>query len=145
MGAYHTGSCFWFTIGGAVLWTAPARVAGGLCTLVWGLLSARVGTVSVAALPVVVAQEPSQCGRPPKGGFFLALGPGARPCLCPIGAVGLSLCVCMCVHVCVCLSPYLSVYLWGWEGWFVLSLLFLASVRHFVLLLKYERCLINKI
>jgi len=37
----------------------------------------------------------------PKCGFFLALGPGARPCLCPIGAVGLSLCVCMCVHVCV--------------------------------------------
>jgi len=66
MGAYHTGSCFWSTDGGAVLWTALARVAGGLCTLVWGLLSARVGTVSVAVIPVVMAQEPSQCGRPPK-------------------------------------------------------------------------------
>ena len=70
MGAYHTGSCFWFTTGGAVLWTALARVAGGLCTLVWGLLSPRVGTVSVA-LPVVVAQEPSQCGRPPRVAFSL--------------------------------------------------------------------------
>ena len=40
--------------------------------------------------------------KTPKGGFFLALGPGARPCLCPIGAVGLSLCDCMCVHVCGC-------------------------------------------
>ena len=76
--------------------------------MVWGLLSARVGV-----LPVVVAQEPSQCGRPPKGGSFLALGLGAAVSL--IGAVGLSLCVC------------LSGYLWGWEGRFVLSLLFLAS------------------
>ena len=66
MGAYHTGSCFWSTDGGAVLWTDLARVAGGLCTLVWGLLSARVGTVSVAALPVVVDPERSQCGQPPK-------------------------------------------------------------------------------
>ena len=89
----------------------------------------------------------------PKGGFFLALGLGARPCLCPIGAVGLSLCVCVCVHacacvcvhVCVCMSLCLSGYLWGWEGWYVLSLLFLAYVRHFVLLLMYEKCHINKI
>ena len=91
----------------------------------------------------------------PKGGFFLAVGPGARPCLCPIGAVGLSLCVCVCVHVCACMlvyvhvcfcfSPYLSGYLWGWEDWYVLSLLILASVRHFVLLLKHERCHTNKI
>ena len=54
-------------------------------------------------------------------------------------------CVWVCVHVCICLSPYLSGYLWGWEGWYVLSLLFLASVRHFVLLLKYERCHTNKV
>ena len=72
----------------------------------------------------------------PQGGSFLALGLGARPCFCLIGAVGLSLCVC----VCLCLSGYL----WGWEGWYVLSL-FLASVRHFVLLLKYERWHANKI
>ena len=56
----------------------------------------------------------------PKGGFFLALGLGARPCLCLIGAVGLNLCVhvcvraCMCACVCVCLSLCLSGYLWGW-------------------------------
>ena len=78
---------------------------GGWRTLHLGVgpLSARVGTVSVAALPVVVGQEPSQCGRPPQGGFFLALGLGARPCLCLMGAVGLSLCVCMCVPVCGCM------------------------------------------
>jgi len=35
-----------------------------------------------------------------------------------------------CVSICVCLSGYL----WGREGWYALSLLFLASVRHFVLL-----------
>jgi len=63
---------------------------------------------------------------PPKGGSFLALG---------LGAVSLS-------DRCsgselVCLSGYL----WGWEGWFVLSLLFLYI---FVLLLKYERCHINR-
>ena len=144
MGAYHIGSCFWSTDGGAVLWTALARVAGEFCTLVWGLLSARVGAISGGA----------PCGRgpgalsvwlAPKGGFFLALGLGAKPCLCLIGAVGLSLCVHVCVRVCVCMSPFLSGYLWGWDGWYVLSLLFLASVRHFVLLLKYERCHINKI
>ena len=109
MGAYHTGSCFWFTIGGVVLWTAPARVAGGLCTLVWGLLSAQVGTVSVAALPVVVGQEPSQCGRPPQGSSFLALGLGAQPCLCLIGAVGLCLCVCVCLFVSVSLWVFMGV------------------------------------
>jgi len=109
MGAYHTGSCFWSTDGGAVLWTALARVAGGLCTLVWGLLSARVGTVSVA-LPVVVAQEPSVWSAH-KAGFFLALGLGARPCLCLIGAVGLSLRVCVCVRVGVCACVSLSVCL----------------------------------
>jgi len=42
-------------------------------------------------------------------------------------------------RTCVCLC--LSGYLWGWEGLFVVSLLFLA----FVLLFKYERCHINKI
>ena len=30
-----------------------------------------VGTVSVAALPVVVGREPSQCGRPPRVTFSL--------------------------------------------------------------------------
>ena len=97
--------CFWSTDGGAVLWTALARVAGGLCTL---------GTVSVAVIPVVVAQEPSQCGRPPK----VALSFRARPCLCPIGAVGLTLCVCMCVHVgvCACVCLYVYVSLWVFIG-----------------------------
>jgi len=77
----------------------------------------------------------------PKGGFSLALGLGARPCLCLIGAVGLSLCVC----VCVCL--YVSVSLWygGGKVYLFSSLLFLASVRHFVLLFKYERCHLHKI
>ena len=54
------------------------------------------------------------------GGFFLALGLGARPCLCPIGAVVLSLCVCVCVHVCVgvcaCVCLYVSVSLWVFMG-----------------------------
>ena len=103
-----------------------------------------VGTVSVVPLPVIVGQEPSHCGRPPQGSSFLALGLGARPCLCLIGAVGLSLCGCVCV--CVCLSPCLSGYLWRWEGWYVLSLLFLKIfIIVVVLLLKYERYHINKI
>jgi len=137
MGAYHTGSCCWSTDGGAVLWTALARVAGGLCTLVWGLCPGRDCLCSSAP-----------CGPGPgalsvwSAPFSRALGLGAWPCLCLIGAVGLSLCVC--VFVCVCLSLCLSGYLWGWEGWYVLSL-FLASVRHFLLFLKYERCHINKI
>ena len=147
MGAYHTGSCFWSTEGGAVLWTAPARVAGGLCTLVWGLLSAGRDCLCGGA----------PCGRgpgafsvwsAPQGSFFLAFGSGARLLSLSDRCSGSEL-VCLyvraCVRVWVCLSPYLSGYLWGWEGWCILSLLFLASVRHYVLLLKYERCHTNKI
>ena len=71
----------------------------------------------------------------PKGGFFLALGLGARPCLCPIGAVGLSLCICVCVHlcacvclcVCVCLSLYLSGYFMG-VGWLVCFIIVVFSL-----------------
>ena len=81
---------------------------------------------------------------------LLIIALGARPCLCPIGAVGLSLCicVCVCVFVCACVSVCLCVslgILWGWDGWYILSLLFSASVRYFVLLLKYERCHTNKV
>ena len=47
----------------------------------------------------------------PKGDFFLALGLDAWPCLCLIGAVGLSLCVYVCVHVCACVSVCLRVSL----------------------------------
>ena len=66
MGAYQTGSCLWSTVDSAVLWTAPAWVARGLCALVWSLLSAGVGVVSVAALPVVMDRDLSQFGWPPK-------------------------------------------------------------------------------
>ena len=52
----------------------------------------------------------------PKGGFFLALGLGARPCLCLIGAVGLSLRVCVCVRVCACVSVGLRVSLGIYGG-----------------------------
>ena len=83
----------------------------------------------------------------PKGGFSLALGLGARPCLCLIGAVGLSLCVRACVSVCLCVS--LGIYGGGrfflCVFCFVWSLLFLASERQFVLLFKHEKCHINKI
>jgi len=102
-----------------------------------------VGAVPVAVIPVVVAQEPSQCGRPPKGGFFLALGPGTRLCLCPIGAVGLSLCVCMCVHVCVCLFVSLSLWVFMGVGGFVCFIIVVFSLCE--ALLKYERCHTNKI
>ena len=59
--------CFllYFT-GGAVPWAVSAWVARGLCTLVWGLLSARVWVVSVAALPAALDRDLSQCGGPPK-------------------------------------------------------------------------------
>ena len=47
MGAYHTGSCFWPTDGGAVLWTALAWVAGELCTLGVGPLAICMSTWSL--------------------------------------------------------------------------------------------------
>ena len=37
----------------------------GLRTVVWGLLSARVGVVPVAALSAALDQDRSQCGSPP--------------------------------------------------------------------------------
>ena len=67
--------------GGAVPWAVSARVAGGLCTLVQGLLSAQVGMVSVAALPAALDRDLSQCGWPPKGSFLRASGLAAQPCL----------------------------------------------------------------
>jgi len=134
MGAYHTGSCFWSTDEGAVLWTALARVAGGLCTCGAsclpgsGLSLWRRSLWSWAGSPLSVVG--------PQGWLF--------PCLrsrCP--AVSLSDRCSGSELVCACVGVCLSGYLWGWEGWYVLSF-FLASVRHFVLLLKYERCHINK-
>ena len=56
-----------------------ARVARGLCTLVWGLLSAPVGVVSVAALTAALDRDLSQCDWPPKGSFLHASGLSAQP------------------------------------------------------------------
>ena len=71
-------------------------------------------------------REPSQCGRPPRVMSLSSRCSGSE-------------------LVCLCVSGYL----WGWEGWrfflFVLSLLFLASVRHFVLCFKHEKYHINLI
>jgi len=56
-------------------------------------------------------------------------------------------CVCVCVGVCACVCLYVYVSLWvfiGVGGLVCFIMLFLASVRHFVLLLKYEKCHINK-
>ena len=130
MGAYHTGSCFWSTNGGAVLWIALAQVAEGLCTLVWGLVSAQVGALSVAALAVVVGPL-SVVG--PQGWLFPCLRPRCPAmslsnrcsgselvCLCVHVCVRVCVCVCVCVYMSLCLSEYL----WGWKGLFVLSLLF---------------------
>ena len=66
---------------GAVPWTISARVARGLCTFVRGLLSARVGVVSVAVLPAALDRDLSQCGWPPTGSFLRASGLAAQPCL----------------------------------------------------------------
>jgi len=52
---------------------------------------------------------------------------------------------CMCVRVCLCVSVSLWVFMGVGGLLCCISLLFLASVRHFVLLLKYERWHINKI
>ena len=60
--------------GGAVPWTVSAQIARGFCTLVWGLLSAWIGVVPVAVLPVALDRDRSQCGWPPKGSFLHATG-----------------------------------------------------------------------
>ena len=94
--------------GGAVPWTAPAWVTRGLCTLVWGLLSARVGVVSVAVLPAALDQDLSQCGWPPKGSFLHATGLAARPCLFSDSyCMGECEYVCLRAYVCVCLCQSL--------------------------------------
>ena len=100
------------------LWPGWLEDSGPWC----GASSARVGTVSV-----VVGREPSQCGRPPRWLF---------PCLrsgCP--AVSLSDRCSGSELVCLCVSGYL----WG------LVCFIIVVFSHFVLLLKYKRCHINKI
>ena len=128
----HSWCCSWSEMGPTTVGSAFGPLTGGLsCGLLW---PGGWRTLHLGVGPLICPGRDCLCGGAPsvwsasKGGFSLALGPGARPCLCLIGAVGLCLCVCMCVHVCVCLSPCLSGYLWGWEGWYILSLLFLASV-----------------
>ena len=82
-------------------------------------------TLHLGVGPLVCLGRDCLCGAPcgrglgalsvwsaPQGSSFLALGPGARPCLFLIGAVGLSLCVGVCVRVCL----FLSVSLWVFMG-----------------------------
>ena len=100
MGACRTGSCLWSVTRGSVPWVVSARMAGGLCTVVWGLLSARVGVVPVAALPAALDRDLSQCGRPPK----LV---SSSPQVSLPSHVSL-----VTAHVCVCGSVCLCVYVW---------------------------------
>jgi len=58
------------------------------------------------------------------GGAPCGRGLGARPCLCLIGAVGLSLCVCVCVCVSVCLRVSLGIYGGGWVGMLYIIVVF---------------------
>jgi len=51
-------------------------------------------------------------------------------------------CMCACVSVCLCVSLGIN---GGGRVCMFYHCCFLASVRHFVLLLKYERCHLNKI
>ena len=87
--------------GGAVPWTAPARVTRGLCTLVWGLLSARVGVVSVAVLPAALDRDLSQCGWPSK------VASSAPQVSLPSHVSLVTASVCVGVSVWVCGSVYL--------------------------------------
>jgi len=84
----------------------------------WGLLSARVGAVSVAALPVLVA---------PKGGFFLALGLGSPAMSLSDRCSGSKL---VCVSVCLCVS--LAIY-GGGRVVFLIYFLLLLFIHFFVL------------
>ena len=81
MGACQTESCLCSAAGGAVPWKVLAQVARGLRPLVRGLLSARVGVVSVVARPAALDWDLSQCGWPPKVVFFLTSGLSAQPLL----------------------------------------------------------------
>ena len=127
---------------------SSACMAVGPCTVVWALMSVRGGEVSGCA--------------PCDQGALLSVDSPQRkliPYLSPrCSAMSLSLSLlftarmnvygsrCVCVFVCECVSGYVPVF-WGWGGGGVVSvlMLFLASVRHFVLLLKYEKCPINKV
>ena len=131
MGACQAGSCLWSTAGGTVPWTALAWVAKGLCALVWSLLSVRVGVVSVAALPVVMDCDLPQPGWPPKVA-------SSSPQVPVPGHVSLvTACGCVYVNVCIYVSHVCIFVGVGGSGFldflFCFSLLFLSSVRHFVL------------
>ena len=163
MGAHHTGSDIWPTSGGAVPWGALVRVDGGLRTLRRGLLSARAGVLSAGVVHPSGGHGPWSLSvwMAPTCGFssshvavpshvslvLVCVCVWVCGCVCGCGCVRGGVCVCMCewVFICMCMS---CVFMWGREGWVFgrqgFSLLFLASVRHFVLLL-YEKCHINKI
>ena len=90
---------------GAVPWTVPARVTRGLCTLVWGLLPAQAGVVSVAMLPAAFDRDLSQCGWPPK------VASSMQQVLLPNHVSLVTATVCVVVSVCI--SVYVSVHVCG--------------------------------
>ena len=123
MGVCQTGSYLW-----SAPWTVSTRVAGGLCTLVRGLLSARVVVVSVAALPAALDRDLSQCGWP------LTVASSSPQVSLPghVSVVAASVCGCECVsayvwecvYECVCICVGLCACLRGWESLLIFFSLF---------------------
>ena len=97
--------------GGDVPWTVLAWVAGGLCTLVNGPLSARVGVVSLAALPAALDRDLSQCGWHPNVASSSphVSVPGHVSLVTASVCVRVSVCVCVCVRACmrVCVGVFI--------------------------------------
>ena len=98
--------------GPATLGPAFGPLARGCCPVDcsgpggWRTLHLGVGPLVCPGRDCLCGGAP--CGRgpgalsvwsAPQGGSFLAIGLGARPCLCLTGAVGLSLCVRACLSV----------------------------------------------
>ena len=129
----QTGSCLWSATGGAVPWTVSAWAATGLCTLVRGLLSARVGGGLCGGTPCGLGPRSLSLWLAPKGSFLHASGLAAQPCLFPDSCVCVWVCgsVCVCVYECVCICVCLCACLWGWEGSCNFLLLILFAVSFF--------------
>ena len=106
----QTGSCLWSATGGAVPWTVSAWAATGLCTLVRGLLSARVGGGLCGGNLCGLGPRSLSLWLAPKGSFLHASGLAAQPCLFRDSCVCVWVCGSACVCVSVCMNVYAFVY-----------------------------------